>query len=233
MPYKGLLMKKINVAIDGYSGCGKSTTAKIVASRLGYVYIDTGAMYRAVTLYFLRNNVNTEDLNTVYSALDMINITFEKNNDGSSDTFLNGANVESEIRGLEVSSNVSAVSALKPVRDKLVAWQRSIGDKKGVVMDGRDIGTVVFPNAELKLFMTADIGIRSKRRQIELERGGKDLPLEQIKDNLLSRDRMDTLREESPLRRAPDALELDTSYLTFDEQVQKVVDLAKEIIYED
>ncbi len=226
-------MRKINVAIDGYSACGKSTTAKIVASRLGYVYIDTGAMYRAVTLYFMRNKVDISDINRVYDALDKINITFEQNKDGSSDTFLNGINVESEIRDLEVSSNVSEISALKPVREKLVAWQRSIGDKKGVVMDGRDIGTVVFPEAELKLFMTADIGIRSKRRQIELQRSGKDLSLEDIKDNLLSRDRMDTMREESPLRRAKDAVEIDTSYLTFDEQVQKVIDLAKEIIYED
>ena len=224
-------MTKINIAIDGYSGCGKSTTAKIVASKLGYIYIDTGAMYRATTLYFLRKNVDCDDLASIYEALDNINISFEKNDDGGNETFLNGVNVEKEIRGMEVSSNVSKVSALKPVRDKLVAWQRSIGDKKGVVMDGRDIGTVVFPGAELKLFMTADVGIRSKRRQIELERSGKKLSLEQIKDNLLNRDRMDTLREESPLRRASDAVEIDTSYLTFEEQVRKVVDLAKEIIY--
>ena len=224
-------MTKINIAIDGYSGCGKSTTAKIVASKLGYIYIDTGAMYRATTLYFLRKNVDCDDLASIYEALDNINISFEKNDDGGNETFLNGVNVEKEIRGMEVSSNVSKVSALKPVRDKLVAWQRSIGDKKGVEMDGRDIGTDVFPGAELKLFMTADVGIRSKRRQIELERSGKKLSLEQIKDNLLNRDRMDTLREESPLRRASDAVEIDTSYLTFEEQVRKVVDLAKEIIY--
>ncbi len=224
-------MRKINIAIDGYSACGKSTTAKRVAAKLGYLYVDTGAMYRAVTLYFIQNEVDHTDINEVYAALDKININFERI-DGRCDTFLNEINVESVIRDLEVSSHVSNTSAIKQVRDKLVAWQRMIADNKGVVMDGRDIGTVVLPLAELKLFMTADVDIRSKRRQIELERIGKHLSLEQIKENLLSRDRIDTTRDESPLRKSEDAIEIDTSNLTFDEQVQQVVDLAKAIIYE-
>ena len=231
MPFKGLLMRKINIAIDGYSACGKSTTAKRVAAKLGYLYVDTGAMYRAVTLYFLQHEVDHSDINQVYEALDNIKINFERI-DGRCDTFLNEINVESVIRDLEVSSHVSNISAIKQVREKLVAWQRMIADNKGVVMDGRDIGTVVLPQAELKLFMTADVDIRSKRRQIELERTGKHLSLDQIKENLLSRDRIDTSREESPLRKSEDAIEIDTSNLTFDEQVQQVVDLAKAIIYE-
>ncbi|MGB3465713.1 MAG: (d)CMP kinase [Cyclobacteriaceae bacterium] len=227
-------MKKINIAIDGYSACGKSTTAKRVASALQYLYIDTGAMYRAVTLYMLDHDVDVMNHKEVAAHLNKIDINFVFDQETNiSETFLNGKNVEKEIRSFRVASSVSHVSVIKEVRDKLVAWQREMSEEKGVVMDGRDIGTVVLPDADLKFFMTAEIETRSRRRQIELERSGKSLDLAQIKENLLERDRIDTTRDESPLKKAEEAIEIDTTHLTFEEQIQLVIDKAKEAIHEN
>ncbi len=227
-------MKKINIAIDGFSACGKSTTAKRVATALGYVYIDSGAMYRAVTLYLLDKEVDVLNQKKVVEHLDDIEIDFNLNkNSNVCETYLNGVNVEDKIRTFRVASKVSYVSTFKEVREKLVAWQRQMSLKKGVVMDGRDIGTVVLPHADIKFFMTADIEVRSERRKIELERSGKKLSLEEIKTNLQERDRIDTTRSESPLRKAAEAIEIDTTHLTFDQQVQKVIDLAEGLIHED
>lgn len=226
--------KKINIAIDGYSACGKSTTAKSVASALKYIYIDSGAMYRAVTLFMLDEGIDVMDSDSVIARLNDIQINFVYDPESDKcETFLNGKNVEKDIRTLRVASKVSHVSVIKEVRDKLVAWQRGMSRNKGVVMDGRDIGTVVLPNAELKFFMTADTDTRSKRRQIELERNGKNLGLEEIKANLLERDRIDTTRAESPLRKAEGAIEIDTTHLTFEKQIQIVIDKAKELIHEN
>ena len=228
-----LLMRKINIAIDGYSACGKSTTAKRVAAALGYVYIDTGAMYRAVTLYMLDHEVDVLNHDEVINRLNDIEVSFVFNvASDACETFLNGVNVEEKIRTFRVASQVSQVSVIKAVREKLVSWQQHMSKKKGVVMDGRDIGTVVLPDAELKFFMTADVDVRSQRRQIELERTGKHLSIEEIKHNLLERDRIDTTREESPLTKADGAIEIDTTHLTFDEQVQIVIDRARELIDE-
>jgi len=226
-------MKKINIAIDGYSACGKSTTARRVATALEYIYIDSGAMYRAVTLYLLDNDIDVMDAEEVVKRLNEIEVTFVFNAENNScETFLNDVNVEKDIRTFRVASKVSHVSIIKEVREKLVSWQRQMSNKKGVVMDGRDIGTVVLPNADLKFFMTAEIVTRSKRRQIELKRTGKQLDLEEIKHNLLERDRIDTTRKESPLKKAESAIEIDTTHLTFDEQVQVVIDKARKLIYE-
>jgi len=219
-------LKKIVIAIDGYSACGKSTTAKQVASILGYRYIDTGAMYRAVTLYFLDHHVALTNPKEVSRALQQIHITFKVNSKNVSETFLNGLSVENEIRDMRVSENVSQVSTLKEVRQALVEQQRRMGKEKGVVMDGRDIGTVVFPGAELKLFMTADILVRAFRRQKELLNRAQLVDLDDVIDNLLHRDKIDTSREESPLRQAEDAIVIDTTHITVDEQVDEVVRLA-------
>ncbi len=225
-------MKKIIIAIDGYSACGKSTTAKRVAEHLGYAYIDSGAMYRAVTLYFLENHVSLTNQKEVDKALSEIEIHFE-NIKGVNTTFLNGSNVEKQIRKMNVSNHVSEVSTLASVREAMVAQQRTMGKKKGVVMDGRDIGTVVFPEAELKIFMTADMEIRAERRQLELLEKGQALNLDEIRDNLAKRDHIDATRQESPLRKADDAVILDTSGITLEEQVQEVVALAKEKMMEN
>jgi cytidylate kinase len=220
-------MNKIIIAVDGYSSCGKSTTAKRVAARLGYAYIDTGAMYRAVTLYFLEHHITFTNDKEVAKALENIQIEFRRNpNDGRNETFLNGLNVEDEIRKLYIANQVSEVSAIAAVRHAMVAQQRRMGKSKGVVMDGRDIGTVVFPNAELKVFMTADPLIRATRRQIELMEKGDVLDLEEILENIHKRDHIDTTRKESPLRRADDAVDIDTSFMTLDEQVETVCLLA-------
>ena len=216
-------LKKIVIAIDGYSACGKSTTAKQVASILGYRYIDTGAMYRAVTLHFLDNHVALTNPREVARALQQIHITFKVNSKNISETFLNGLNVEKEIRKMRISENVSQVSTLKEVRQTLVDQQRRMGKEKGVVMDGRDIGTVVFPNAELKLFMTAEVLVRAFRRQRELLQRGQLVDLDDVIENLLHRDKIDTGREESPLRQAEDAIMIDTTHITIDEQVDEVV----------
>lgn len=223
------LMKKIIIAIDGLSGCGKSTTAKSVAKSLKYAYIDSGAMYRAVTLYFLRSGINLTNSEEILQSLNSINLDFRMLEGGDTQRiFLNGRDVEDEIRDMDVSSLVSKVSKIKLVREKLVTIQRDLGEKKGVVMDGRDIGTVVFPEAELKIFMHADLDVRAERRSKELFESGKSIPTLQIAHNLKERDFTDSNREESPLIKAIDALELDTSHLTFEDQVQKILDWARE-----
>ena len=216
-------LKKLVIAIDGYSACGKSTTAKQVASVLGYRYIDTGAMYRAVTLYFLDHHVALTNPKEVSRALQQIQITSKVNSKNVSETFLNGLNVEKEIRKMRISENVSQVSTLKEVRQALVEQQRRMAKDKAVVMDGRDIGTVVFPNAELKLFMTAEILVRAFRRQKELLQRGQLVDLDDVIENLIQRDKIDTSRAESPLRQADDALVIDTTHITIDEQVDEVV----------
>jgi cytidylate kinase len=224
-------MQDIIVAIDGYSGCGKSSTAKEVARFLGYVYLDSGAMYRAVTLFFLRENVDISSSDAVCDALNKINIHFERNNDThENETYLNGENVESEIRKMEVSDFVSDVSALPAVRLKMVEQQRRMGGNKRVVMDGRDIGTNVFPEAELKVFMTADLKVRAHRRKIELQQKGVDAALEEIQKNLAERDRLDTQRSENPLIQAKDAIVIDTTFLEFAEQVDQITRLATKLI---
>jgi cytidylate kinase len=224
-------MHKIVIAIDGYSGCGKSSTAKAVAQNLGYTYIDSGAMYRAATLHFLNNHVVLSNPKEVSKNLDSLEISFHLNSDnGKQETYLNGLNVEDEIRSMRVSDYVSEVSKIKEVRTELVAQQQKMGKKKGVVMDGRDIGTVVFPSAELKVFMSADLNIRAERRQKELLERGEMVALEKIVQNLAERDQIDTTRQESPLRKAEDAVELDTSLLEFEDQVNQIVSFAKEKI---
>lgn len=219
-------MKRITIAIDGYSACGKSTTAKRVAAILGYHYIDSGAMYRAVTLYFLENHVSITNPKEVAKALESIRITFQVNARGTSDTYLNGLNVEDAIREMRISESVSPVSTIKEVRVAMVDQQRRLGKHKGVVMDGRDIGTVVFPDAELKLFLTADIYVRAHRRQQELLQKGEMIGLESIVDNLRKRDQIDSTRAESPLTKAAEAIEIDTTHVTIDEQVDEVIHLA-------
>jgi CMP/dCMP kinase len=220
------MMSKIIIAIDGYSSCGKSTTAKNVASKLGYAYIDTGAMYRAVTLFFIQNHVSVTNPKEVHTALGQLSIEFRKSEEGRNETFLNGLCVEDEIRKLYVADRVSEVSAIAEVRHAMVDQQRKMGKKRGLVMDGRDIGTVVFPDAELKVFMTAEPLIRAQRRQIELMEKGDMMDIEDILLNIQKRDHIDTTRAESPLRRAQDAILIDTSYMTLDEQVDQLCLLA-------
>lgn len=221
-------MQKIVIAIDGYSGCGKSSTAKAVAKILNYTYIDSGAMYRAATLHFLSNQVTLANLIEVKKNLENLQISFHTNpNNGKQETFLNGVNVEDEIRSMRVSNYVSEVSKIKEVRTALVAHQQDLGRKKGVVMDGRDISTVVFPEAELKVFMTADLNTRAERRQKELSEKGNLIALDSIVQNLAERDEADSNRKESPLTKAVDAVELDTTHLGFEEQVNQIVELAK------
>ena len=211
-------MKKINIAIDGHSSCGKSTLAKQLSKHYAYIYVDTGAMYRAVCLYALKNNIMKDgiiDEAALIDSLDNINVSFNYNDEKSiSETFLNGVNVENEIRSLWISENVSKISKLKEVRQKMVAIQQAIGENKGVVMDGRDIGSVVFPNAELKLFITASVDERARRRSLEL----KDATLEDIKKNLQSRDYDDSTREENPLVIMDDAIQIDNTNLSIEEQ---------------
>jgi len=213
---------KINIAIDGYSSCGKSTLAKAIAKQLDYVFIDTGAMYRAVTLFAIENKLINGVLNEIelISRLPQIEITFEFNKErGASDILLNGKNVETEIRQMKVSEKVSLVAAVKEVRKKLVELQQKMGNKKGVVMDGRDIGTVVFPFAELKIFMTANKDVRANRRFEELQLKSEKTTLELVKANLEQRDYIDTNRKEDPLRQAEDAKVLDNSELSKEEQI--------------
>ena len=211
-------MKKINIAIDGHSSCGKSTLAKQLSKHYAYTYIDTGAMYRAVCLYALKNDIMKDGIINklaLIDSLDNINVSFNYNDERSiSETFLNDVNVENEIRSLWISENVSKISKLKEVRKKMVAIQQAIGENKGVVMDGRDIGSVVFPNAELKLFITASVDERARRRSLEL----KDATLEEIKKNLLSRDYDDSTREENPLVIMDDAIKIDNTNLSIEEQ---------------
>lgn len=219
-------LRKIVVAIDGYSACGKSSTAKEVSKVLGYRYIDTGAMYRAVTLYFLEQHVALTNPKEVSKALDQIHITFKVNSKNKTETYLNGLSVENEIRTMRVSEMVSQVSAIKDVRVAMVDQQRRMGREKAIVMDGRDIGTVVFPQAELKLFMRADLLVRAFRRQKELLERDQLVDLDDVLENILERDRIDTTRAESPLRQADDAILIDTTHVSFDEQVDEVVRMA-------
>lgn len=221
-----MTLRKIIIAIDGYSACGKSTTAKETARILGYKYIDTGAMYRAVTLYFLDHHISLSNPKEIADALNKISISFKVNSKRVTETFLNGLNVEKEIRMMRISENVSQVSAVKEVRKAMVEQQRKLGKDRGVVMDGRDIGTVVFPNAELKLFMTADIQVRAFRRQKELLENDLLVDLDEVIKNIRNRDKIDTTREESPLRQADDAIVIDTTHITIEEQVEEVIRLA-------
>jgi cytidylate kinase len=218
--------KKIVIAIDGYSACGKSTTAKQVAGILGYRYIDTGAMYRAVTLYFLDHHISITNPREVIKGLQDIHLTFKINSKNHSEMYMNGLNVERDIRKMKVSENVSQVSTLADVRRAMVEQQRKMGKDKGVVLDGRDIGTVVFPMAELKLFMTAEIGIRAYRRQKELMERDQLVDLDEVIENIKKRDHIDTTRAESPLRQSEQAIVIDTTHITIDEQVDEVVRLA-------
>lgn len=219
-------LRKIVIAIDGYSACGKSSTAKEVAAILGYRYIDSGAMYRAVTFYFQEHHVSLTNPKEITKALEQIHITFKVNHKNGTDTFLNGLNVEKEIRKMRVSEMVSQVSTIKDVRTAMVDQQRRMGRERGIIMDGRDIGTVVFPTAELKLFMQADMNVRAFRRQKELLERGQLVDLDDVVENIRQRDEIDTTRAESPLRKADDAVEVDTTYVSFDEQVDEVVRLA-------
>ncbi|MBL7699790.1 MAG: (d)CMP kinase [Chitinophagaceae bacterium] len=212
--------QKIIITIDGWSSCGKSTLAKQLAKELGYIYIDSGAMYRAITLYFLRNHVDWTNIKAVKEALTGINIEFIFNpKSESSETHLNGENVEYVIRDLVVAEKVSEVAAIKEVREFAVKQQKALGKNKGIVMDGRDIGTVVFPNAELKIFMTADNAVRVERRFKELYEKNPNITIDEIKTNLEMRDYIDSHREVSPLRQAKDALVLDNSQLTMKQQL--------------
>ena len=224
------MQKKITIAVDGYSSCGKSTLARALAQKLHYKYIDTGAMYRAVALYALRNNFIDEKLQVNNEALindlSNIDVKFELNvSTHHSDVVLNGENVEREIRTMHVSDCVSKVSAIKEVREKMVALQRQMGKYKAVVLDGRDIGTHVFPKAELKLFMTADMDVRTKRRMDEFSSKGQYFSFEEVKQNLMQRDHDDINRKESPLIKAEDAIVLDNSDITREEQLEFVLKL--------
>lgn len=218
------MTKKINIAIDGYSSCGKSTLAKQLAKQLGYVYVDSGAMYRSVALYSLRKGFIKDNYimkNELIADLDNINIRFHFNSDYQrSETFLNGENVENEIRGMEVSNHVSFISLIKEVRSKLVILQHEIGKDKGVVMDGRDIGTVVFPDAELKIFMTADKQTRAERRYEELKAKGLHITMDEVAENIYSRDFEDSTRDVNPLRQAEDARVIDNTFMTPEEQLE-------------
>lgn len=218
-------IRKIVIAIDGYSSCGKSTTAKAVAAELGYAYIDTGAMYRAVTLHLLEKGIAFDDLPRVEQALHDIHISFKRNrHSGRNEVCLDGQVREDEIRQMFVSNSVSEVSVIPAVRHALVRQQQQMGRARGIVMDGRDIGTTVFPDAEVKIFMTADTRTRALRRQEELAVKNEVVTLEDIIDNLTKRDHIDSTRAESPLRRAADAILLDTTHITIDEQVDFVLE---------
>lgn len=215
-------MDKIIIAIDGYSSCGKSTLAKGLASRLGYTYIDSGAMYRAVTLFFLRHDIGLEDEEEARRALENISIRFDAENRA----VLNGEVVEDEIRRMEVSAYVSQVSAVPAVRRAMVRQQQAMGKDKGIVMDGRDIGTVVFPRAELKIFLTADPEKRAQRRFDELKSKGMESSMEEVRQNLRHRDHIDSTREDSPLRKAADAVEIDNTDMSRAEQLEYALELA-------
>jgi CMP/dCMP kinase len=221
-------MKKIIITVDGYSSCGKSTLAKQLAKELNYVFVDSGAMYRAITLYFLRNHIDWNVTEEVMAALQNITLDFLYNDaDGTSDMIMNDENVEVLIREMLVSENVSEVAAVKEVREFAVAQQQQLGERKGIVMDGRDIGTTVFPNAELKIFVTADPAIRVERRYKELFQKNPHITIQEISHNLEMRDYIDSNREVSPLRKADDAVVLDNTKLTREEQLAKVLSWVK------
>ncbi len=227
-------MKKMIIAIDGHSSCGKSTLAKDLSKELSYKYLDTGAMYRAVTLFLLRNDyLNNEafEKRLFLKDLEYIKIDFIKNDLGVAETYLDGENVEEEIRSMEVSNQVSAVSAVAEVREKLVLLQQKMGQDKGIILDGRDIGTVVFPDAEIKIFLTAQAQTRAQRRFDELTAKGVKVNLKEVEDNIIQRDFQDENREVSPLRKAEDAFLLDNSFLNREQQVEKVLEYIKEKNY--
>lgn len=216
--------KKVVIAVDGYSSCGKSTFAKAIASKLGYAYIDSGAMYRATTLYGIQNGMfdtnGTLKAQDLIAALPLINITFRFNSEKHrNETFLNGVCVEDEIRSIAVADKVSRVAEIGEVREQMVRLQQQMGKEKGIVMDGRDIGTVVFPDAEFKIFMTADPDIRAKRRYDEIKAKGEEVDINEVEANIRKRDHIDENREVSPLRKANDALILDNSHMTVAEQM--------------
>jgi cytidylate kinase len=219
----------IIITIDGWSSCGKSTLARQLAKKLGYVYIDSGAMYRAITLYFLRNHVDWTTVKEVEEALNSIDIEFHYNEaTEKSEIYLNGENVEYVIRDLVIAEKVSDVAAIREVREFAVAQQRKMGKKKGIVMDGRDIGTTVFPRAELKIFMTADNAVRVERRFKELFEKNPNITIEEVKNNLEMRDYIDSNREVSPLRQAKDAIILDNTNITEEQQLKQALKWAKE-----
>lgn len=222
--------EKIIIALDGYSSSGKSTVAKSVAKRLGYLFIDTGAMYRAVTLFALREGL-VEEAGALVSRLGEVDITFVYNEELSrQQIFLGGENVDQQIRTMAVSNAVSVVSQIREVREKLVAIQQKIGERGGVVMDGRDIGTVVFPRAQIKIFMTASVEVRAQRRYLELtSMGNSEVSYQEIAENIAQRDHQDMTRKESPLRKAEDAIEIDNSEMTIEEQVDWILELAQEL----
>ena len=226
-------MKKITIAIDGFSSTGKSTLAKQIAAELGYVYVDTGAMYRAVTFFAMQNgyiNAESFDKQSLINSLPFIKLHFEFNaNLGFGEMFLNDVNVESEIRTIEVSGFVSKIAEVSEVRSKLVEQQQQMGKDKGIVMDGRDIGTVVFPDAELKIFMTASSQTRAQRRFDELQQKGQDVSYEAVLHNVEERDYIDTHRDDSPLRKAENAIEIDNSHLTRDQQFEQVLALVNNV----
>lgn len=224
-------MKRIIIAIDGYSSCGKSTLAKALAKTLHYAYLDSGAMYRAVTLYFLENNIDYQDIDRIAAALGHIEIHFERV-EGENHTFLNGKDVEHEIREMRISELVSPVSAISIVRRAMVQQQQAMGKRRGIVADGRDIGTVVFPDAELKIFLTADIDVRTSRRHLELAAKGIDADWNEVQKNLAERDRMDSTRADSPLRQAEGAVVIDNTLLSEKEQHEKALALAQTKINE-
>lgn len=223
---------KIKIAIDGYSSCGKSTLAKDLAKALKYTYIDTGAMYRAITLYFLRNTIDIENEDAIENAIKNIHIRYGDDEEGRNQIFLNEENVSEEIRSMHVANKVSEVASKKAVRRFAVAQQRALGKNKGVIMDGRDIGNVVFPDAELKIFMTANEKTRIQRRYAELRIKNPEITLEEVKENIQQRDYIDTHREESPLRQSEDAKVLDNSNLNREEQLQLVLEWVDRIIEE-
>lgn len=225
------MKEKITIAIDGWSSCGKSTLAKALAKELEYIYVDSGAMYRGVALFALRKgwvSPDHSDKTEIIDNLNKIHLAFESTKSGKADLFLNGENVENDIRKIEVSNVVSSVATIKEVRKHLVNLQRGLGAEGGVVMDGRDIGSVVFPNAELKLFITADVEIRAKRRYDELQLKGEKVTLEEVKANLKARDEMDSTREESPLIQTKDAVVVDNSHLSPEEQLKVALGLVNE-----
>lgn len=215
---------KLIIAIDGHSSCGKSTLAKGLAKALHYAYLDTGAMYRAVTLYFLENRVDYDNSAAVDEALQHIDIHFERV-DGQNHTFLNGRDVERAIREMHVSEHVSPVSAISAVRRAMVAQQKALGNRRGIVADGRDIGTVVFPDADLKIFLTADVDVRTSRRHLELAAKGIDADWDEIRRNLETRDQIDSSRADSPLRRADDAVVIDNTLLSEEQQLEQALQL--------
>ena len=224
------MTNKITIAVDGHSSCGKSTLAKDLARKLNYNYIDSGAMYRAVTLYALRKEISGVNAHHIKQHLDNINIHFETNEQGLSAVYLNNENVESEIRMKHVAESVSRIAEIKEVREKLVMEQRKLGKSGGIVMDGRDIGSVVFPNAELKFFITADIDVRTERRFSEMKEKGLSISKKEVESNLTQRDKIDSSRKESPLIKVKEAIEINNSNLSKEEQLELALKIVQETI---